>query len=199
MTDDGVDVVASIGGTSFTGVGDVVTATSGNMKGISLRFDAGATTVATVSGGLGDVTVSDQSLVFQIGANQNQTAKVAINKVNPDSLGFGLAGNQFASLNDINIDSAAKANDALAVVDAAINEITTQRGTLGAFQQNTLESTANNLRATLENTVSAESVVRDTDFAQEIADFTKAQVLVQAGTSILANANQTSQLVLSLL
>ena len=119
--------------------------------------------------------------------------------MNPDALGFGLAGNQFASLNDINIDSATKANDALAVVDAAINEITTQRGALGAFQQNTLASTANNLRATLENTVNAESVIRDTDFASEIANFTKAQVLVQAGTSILSNANQTSQLVLSLL
>jgi flagellin len=74
-----------------------------------------------------------------------------------------------------------------------------QRGDLGAFQQNTLESTANNLRATLENTVNAESVIRDTDFAEEIANFTKQQVLIQAGTSALANANQSSQLVLSLL
>ena len=73
------------------------------------------------------------------------------------------------------------------------------RRALGAFQQNTLESTANNLRATLENTVNAESVIRDTDFAEEIANFTRNQVLVQAGTSVLSSANQTPQLVLSLL
>jgi flagellin len=70
---------------------------------------------------------------------------------------------------------------------------------LGAFQQNKLESTAANLRTTLENTVNAESIIRDTDFADEIAEFTKQQVLVQAGTSILSSANQSSQLVLSLL
>ena len=95
--------------------------------------------------------------------------------------------------------SASKAQDTLAVVDAAINDVTNLRGTLGAFQANTLESTANNLRATLENTTNAESVIRDTDFASEIANFTKNQVLVQAGTAMLSNANQIPQLVLSLL
>ena len=67
------------------------------------------------------------------------------------------------------------------------------------FQANTLESTANNLRASLENTTAAESTIRDTDFAAETAAFTKNQVLIQAGTSVLQNANQTSQLVLALL
>ncbi|MFN9539549.1 MAG: flagellin [Planctomycetota bacterium] len=95
--------------------------------------------------------------------------------------------------------SASKAQDTLAVVDAAIDEISNLRGKLGAFQANTLESTANNLRATLENTVNAESVIRDTDFAQEISAFTNNQVLVQAGASVLSSANQSSQLVLSLL
>ena len=99
----------------------------------------------------------------------------------------------------IDVTSSAGAQDALGVIDGAIDEISNLRGTLGAFQQNTLESTANNLRATLENTVNAESVIRDTDFAEEIAEFTKQQVLVQAGTSVLASANQTPQLVHSLL
>ena len=61
-----------------------------------------------------------------------------------------------------------------------------------------LESTANNLRSTLENTTAAESVIRDTDFAQETANFTKDQVLMQVGTSVLSNANSISQLVLGL-
>ena len=80
-----------------------------------------------------------------------------------------------------------------------IVEVTNKRGDLGAFQSNTLESTANNLRATLENTVAAESVIRDTDFAAETANFTKAQVLMQVGTTVLQNANATSQLILNLL
>ena len=85
------------------------------------------------------------------------------------------------------------------MIDGAIDDITNLRGTLGAFQQNTLESTAANLRTTLENSINAESVIRDTDFAEEIANFTKNQVLLQAGTSVLGNANQLPQAVLSLL
>ena len=202
VTDAGVDVIGTIGGTSYTGSGNVLTASSGSAKGITVQFAAGTganatTTVAT--GAQGNVTATDNSLVFQIGANQNQTAKIAINKVNPDGLGIGVSNNQFNNLNEIDVTSASKAQDTLAVVDAAINEVTNLRGTLGAFQANTLESTANNLRATLENTTNAESVIRDTDFASEIANFTKGQVLVQAGTAMLSNANQIPQLVLSLL
>ena len=202
VTDAGVDVIGTIGGTSYTGSGNVLTASSGSAKGITVQFAAGTganatTTVAT--GAQGNVTATDNSLVFQIGANQNQTAKIAINKVNPDGLGIGVSNNQFNNLNEIDVTSASKAQDTLAVVDAAINDVTNLRGTLGAFQANTLESTANNLRATLENTTNAESVIRDTDFASEIANFTKGQVLVQAGTAMLSNANQIPQLVLSLL
>ncbi len=95
--------------------------------------------------------------------------------------------------------SADKAQDSLAVIDAAIDDITIHRGALVAFQKNTLEATANNLRATLENTVNAESVIRDTNFAEEISEFTKQQVLLQGGTSVLQNANQIPQLILGLL
>ena len=166
VTDAGVDVIGTIGGTSYTGSGNVLTASSGSAKGITVQFAAGTganatTTVAT--GAQGNVTATDNSLVFQIGANQNQTAKIAINKVNPDGLGIGVSNNQFNNLNEIDVTSASKAQDTLAVVDAAINDVTNLRGTLGAFQANTLESTANNLRATLENTTNAESVIRDTD------------------------------------
>ena len=200
QTDNGVDIVGTIGGTSFTGSGNILTADSGAAKGLSLQIAAdGSNATQTVTGANGSVSVTDNSLTFQIGPNQNQTASISIDKVNPNALGFGVNGNQFNNLNEIDITSAAKAQDSLGVIDAAIDDITNLRGTLGAFQQNTLESTANNLRATLENTVNAESVIRDTDFAEEIANFTKGQVLVQAGTSVLGNANQIPQLVLSLL
>ncbi len=201
ITDSGVNVVGTIGGTSFTGKGNVLTANLGAAQGltVSLAAASGASVNATVTGAQGNVTISDNSLVFQIGANQNQTASVLVDKVNPDSLGIAVNGNQFGSLADIDITSASKAQDALGVIDAAIDELTNARGRLGAFQQNTLESTANNLRATLENTVNAESVIRDTDFAEEIANFTKYQVLSQAGTSVLSSANQSASLILSLL
>ncbi|MEZ6130164.1 MAG: flagellin [Planctomycetaceae bacterium] len=201
LTDSGVDVQVTInGGSAVTGTGNQVTIDSGNAKGLTLNLAADSTNVVnSVTGAQGTVTVVDNSLVFQIGPNQNQTADITVNRVNPQSLGIGVAGNQFGNLNEIDVTSASKSQDALAVIDAAIDEITNQRGDLGAFQQNTLSSTANNLRTTLENTVNAESVIRDTDFAEEISNFTSNQVLVQAGTSVLGNANQIPQQILSLL
>ena len=198
--DTGVDVIGTINGTSFTGKGNVLTATSGSVKGLSVRLAADSTDIAkTVTGGQGNVTVVDNSLVFQIGANANQTAKVAIGRANADALGVGVSGNQFNSLNEIDVTSASKAQDALGVVDSAIDNVTNLRGALGAFQTNTLQATASNLQSTLENTVSAESVIRDTNFAEEIANLTKNQVLVQAGAAVLKTANQQPQLILSLL
>ena len=201
VTDTGIDIIGTIGGTSFTGVGNVLAATSGVAKGLTLKVGASTSwnAFSTVTGAQGNVTVSDNSLVFQIGANKDQTASIAVQKVNPNGLGLGVTGNQFLSLDEIEVTSASKAQDSLEVIDASIDDVTNLRGTLGAFQQNTLESTANSLRATLENTVNAESVIRDTDFAEEIANFTKGQVLVQAGAAMLQNANQIPQLVLSLL
>lgn len=200
LTDAGVDIVGTIGGTSFNGKGNVLTATSGSAKGLVVQLAAdSANATATVTGAQGNITAVDQSLVFQIGPNKDQTADITVGRVNPDSLGIGVTDNQFANLSEVDVTSAAKAQDSLGVIDAAIDDITNLRGALGAFQQNTLTATANNLRATLENTTNAESVIRDTDFAQEIAAFTQNQVLVQAGTSVLGNANQIPQLVLSLL
>ena len=199
QTDNGVDIIGTVGGTSFTGSGNVITADSGTAKGLSLQVDPSSDPTTTGTAATATISVTDNSLQFQIGPNQNQTASIAIDRINPVALGFGVTGNQFNNLNEIDVTSASKANDALGVIDSAIDDVTNLRGTLGAFQQNTLEATANNLRATLENTVNAESVIRDTDFAQEISDFTRNQVLVQAGTAALGNANQIPQLVLSLL
>lgn len=203
LTDSGSNIQITVdGGAAITGSGNAVTVNSGAAKGLSLQFATAAgaaNATATVTGAQGNVTTQNNALVFQIGANQNQTADIAIDRVNPVSLGVGVTGSQFSNLNEIDISSASKSQDALAVIDAAINDIATQRGALGAFQQNTLAATTNNLRATLENTVAAESIIRDTDFAQEISNFTSSNVLVQAGTSVLGNANQLTQGILSLL
>ena len=200
LTDTGVDIAGTFGGVAGSGAGNVLTATSGAAKGVSVSVGEDSSDLAdSVSGAQGNVTVTDNALTFQIGPNANQTVEIAIDSVNPTSLGRGVANNTFSNLNDITVTSATNAQDAIAVIDQAISDVTNMRGDLGAFQQNTLESTTNNLRSTLENSVNVESVIRDTDFAAEIANFTKQQVLVQAGTSTLASANQSSQLVLSLL
>jgi len=200
VQDSGANIAGTIGGNAATGSGNVLTGSAGASQGImvSIAEDA-ADLTSTVTGAQGNVTIADNSLIFQIGANQNQTVSISIDSVESTGLGIGVAGNQFTSLNDISVTSAAGAQDSIGVIDAAIDEISTLRGTLGAFQGNTLESTATNMRSTLENTVNAESVIRDTDFADEISKFTNSQVLVQAGASVLSSANQSSQLILSLL
>lgn len=199
QTDFGVNVEVTIGGNAYIGQGNVVSAIAGAEKGLTIAVAADATLVTTVTGAQGAIDITDESLAFQIGPNAGQNANIAISKAEASSLGIGEAGNQFANLGEIKVLSAAQSNDALGVIDSAIDTITNLRGELGAFQSNTLQATANNLRVTLENTVNAESVIRDTDFAQEISELTKQQILQQAGTSVLANANQVPQLVLSLL
>lgn len=203
QTDTGVDIAGTIGGLTASGSGNVLTAVSGAAKGLSVavKTDTAATNLVgnSFTGNVGTVTVTDNSLQFQIGPNAGQTAKVAIDNMATSALGLNVTGVQFSSLSQINVQTTSGANDAIKVIDQAIDDVTNLRGTLGAFQQNTLEATANNLRATLENTVAAESTIRDTDYAQEIANFTKQQILLQTGISVLANANQVPQLVLSLL
>lgn len=195
----GVNVEVTIGGNSYVGQGNVVTAARGAEKGLTISIAEDTTLVSTVTGLQGTVDVTDKSLAFQIGPNANQNAQIAIGKAESSSLGIGAPSNRFANLGEVKVLSAAQSNDALAVIDRAIDDITNLRGELGAFQQNTLQATANNLRVTLENTINAESVIRDTDFAQEVSEFTKQQVLQQAGASVLSSANQVPQLVLSLL
>ena len=90
-------------------------------------------------------------------------------------------------------------DEALRVIDAAIDEVTNLRGDLGAFQANTLESGLNSLRISQENLTAAESTIRDVDFAAESADFTRNNILVQSATAMLAQANQLPQNVLQLL
>ena len=86
----------------------------------------------------------------------------------------------------------------MALIQSAINQVSTQRSTLGALQ-NRLEHTINNLNTTSENTQAAESRIRDVDMATEMVEYSKNNILAQAGQSMLAQANQATQGVLSLL
>ena len=199
-TDQGVNIAGTIDGVAASGKGDTLTSVSGSSKGTVVRIgDLSTNAILTETGAQGNVSIQNNALVFQIGANQNQTAQIAVQSVKADALGVAVTGTKFNSLNEIDVTSFDNAQDALKVIDSAIDELSNIRGELGAFQSNTLESIANNMRSTLENTVNAESVIRDTDFAEEISKFTNNQILVQAGTSVLSSANQTSQSILSLL
>jgi flagellin len=150
------------------------------------------------NGGTETVNNIDQSLVFQIGANVGQTAKISLRNMAATSLGKNLASNTFANLSEIDVTTADGAQNAQAVIDAAINEVSTTRGTLGSFQKNTLESNLRNLRIAAQNLTASESMIRDTDMASEMSEFTKNQILVQAGMAMLGQANQIPQTVLSL-
>lgn len=150
------------------------------------------------TGGTETINNVDQSLVFQIGANVGQTAKIGIRNMSSGSLGRSIAGNSFTDLSEIDVTTASGAQDAQSVIDAAINEVSTLRGTLGSFQKNALESNLRNLRIAQQNLSASESSIRDTDMAAEMSTFVKNQILLQAGTSMLAQANQVPQVVLSL-
>jgi flagellin len=152
----------------------------------------------TSSGGTETVNNTDQSLVFQIGANVGQTESISLRNMSSTTLGKNLTANLYASLSELDVTTVQGAQDSQAIIDAAINEVTTTRGTLGSFQKNTLESNLRNLEVASQNLSASESAIRDTDMAMEMSKFTKDQILMQAGVAMLAQANQVPQVVLSL-
>lgn len=165
-------------------------------------FKAEFSSTLLANGGSTSFTLG-QGAVFQVGANALQQVAFTIEDTSSSELGRGVNA-KLSSLEDmISTKEGALVNgmttDALAVIDAAIDEVTNLRGRLGAFQSNALESGLNSLRVSYENLTAAESTIRDVDFAEESANFTRNQILVQASTSMLAQANQMPQNVLKLL
>ena len=125
---------------------------------------------------------------LQVGALSGQTIKISVTKMSASNIGVsGLA-----------VSSNVKAGEAMSKIQLAIQSVSSQRSKLGAIQ-NRLEHTINNLNTTSENTSAAESRIRDTDMASEMVEYSKNNILQQAGQSMLAQANQANQGVLSLL
>ncbi len=143
---------------------------------------------------------TNTSLTFQVGANGGETQAVALSDMRSATLGSGTLKINAIDLNGAANDGvgATTTTNALASIDAAIESVSTFRGKLGAAQ-NTFEHTVNNLNVAVENLSASESRIRDTDMAQEMMNFTRSQILSQAGTSMLAQANQAPQGVLALL
>ena len=135
-------------------------------------------------------TTKITSLDLQIGPTSAETLSIKGSTMTATALNLnGIASNMM---------TVKGANAAITKITSAINKVSAYRATLGA-KQNRLEHTINNLKVTSENVTSAESRIRDTDMASEMAAYTKNNVLVQAATSMLAQANQSGSSVLSLL
>jgi flagellin len=182
-----------------------VTATSVAGGGTALSLDIGgfaagqtfalsgtATGGATPASGFQALTSAAASGTggqFQVGANASETVSLTLSNMSASALGLtGL---------DISAGDASVAT-AITALDAAIGTVSTNRGTIGAMQ-NRFESMISNLQVTTENLAASESRIRDTDMAAEMVEFTKNQVLSQAGTAMLAQANQIPQGILSLI
>ena len=137
----------------------------------------------------------DSTMQFQIGANMDQNARVYIGTMTASALGLkGAQGGE----EQVTIASPEEANMTLGAVDAALTKVNKQRADLGAYQ-NRFEMAAKGVNIAAENTQAAESRIRDTDMASEMVEFTKNSILTQAGTAMLAQANNQSQTVLALL
>ena len=129
---------------------------------------------------------------LQVGALSGQAITISIAKLTTSGLSLGVNGSA------LKLSSFKSAGESMSMVQAAIDTISTQRANLGAVQ-NRLEHTIANLDTTSENTSASESRVRDTDMASEMVTYSKNNILAQAGQSMLAQANQSTQGVLSLL
>ena len=198
IRDDGQDIGAIINGVTARGKGKIASVANDALD-LSLTFsDSAAQTIATVDA----LTVTDGGAKFNIGptvdiGNQVRLGlgNVAARKLGTESAGFldALGSGKASNLVDGNLE------DAQEIITAAIDKVSSLRGRIGAFQKFTVGSAINALGVALENTTSAESLIRDTDFAKETANLTRSQILVQAATSAVGLATQSSQSVLSLL
>ncbi|MGB4183261.1 MAG: flagellin, partial [Dethiobacteria bacterium] len=178
---DGVDATLAAAGTygTYEAAGNRITFTDGDLKGLAF--------VLTADGGF-ELEITRNDLVLQIGANENQTMSLNIGSMTTAALGvYG-----------INLETSAAAGQAISIVDQAIYMVSSERAKLGAYQ-NRLEHTIANLGVSSENLTAAESRIRDVDMAEEMMAFTKNQILMQAGTAMLAQANIKPQSVLQLL
>ena len=201
---DTADAVTAVDTTKATSI-SVINATDKVKEQLKAANDIGAvdgkSTVtagtATADGTVeftiqkGHATVADTlSFNLHVGADADSTNKITVDIDAMSSAGLGIKG--------INVSTEQNATYSIDAIADAISQVSSQRSALGAVQ-NRLEHTINNLDNVVENTTSAESRIRDTDMAEEMVNYSKNNILAQAGQSMLAQANQSNQGVLSLL
>jgi flagellin len=207
-------VQASNSGANGGATSDSVKAANAEVTQLKEAINQIATTTQFNGTKLLDGTATSP-LTFQVGANKGETQDVKLVNVQSANLGSKDATGALdstktiANINFTGLDAtdpsgatadtnAITASDSIQVIDDAIKTVSSFRGDLGAAQ-NRFEHTIANLSVTSENLSASESRIRDADMAQEMLGFTRSQILTQAGTAMLAQANQSSQGVLSLL
>ncbi len=196
---DGVNATATINGTSATADGKKLTIRTAmldaelDLDGTAALSSADWSTTFGITGGGSDFALGSQ--VDAIGLESigiQNVATTALGNVDDGYLNTLKSGGDNALTSD-NLYTAQR------IVSSAIKDISKLRGRLGSFQKNTLETTINSLKVAKENLYSANSAIRDTDFATETSNMTRSQILVQASTSVLAQSNFAPQNVLALL
>jgi flagellin len=201
--DEGADVLALVNGNLALGDGLDVTLRTTTL-GLELSLTSGAAQTLNTPY---TFTITGGGATYQIGptVNTQQQIGFGIQAVTANNLGNSISGflSSVKSGGDNSLvkgsDAAEQARKASIILDNSIDQVSVLRGRLGAFERNTLQTTLRSSQIAVENLTSAESDVRDTDFAEETALLTRAQILQQAGTSTLAIANNAASSVLSLL
>jgi flagellin len=203
VDENGNGVTRDVGGDAVATVNGALTVGDGlNIKLNTTALDLELSLDETFGIGQTSFAITGGGALFQLGpqVTSNQQVNIGIQSVAASKLGDGDVG----FLNDLVTGGpstlvAGNARKASQIIERAIRQVAVLRGRLGAFEKNTLETNINSLSVALENVTASESSIRDADFAQETAALTRAQILTQAGTSVLATANSTPQSVLSLL
>lgn len=196
----GTDIQANINGQTAIGQG-----LNASVKTTQLDVSLSFTSTANVVNNTANVTITGGGSLFQIGQQADASGQIGlgIDGVNTARLG-GVAGKLYElgsgggkSLLDVGPN--VPASDLIDIIDQALNKVNTLRGRIGAIQKNVIDTNVATLGVALENITDARSQITDTDFAAETASLQKAQVLSQAGISVLTIANQVPQQVLALL
>ena len=186
----GISITANVGGIKgqISGLNISISDSKGNVKkSANAALDAFSETIRAQN------KSDDNAISLQVGANANQSIKVGLTDMRAEAL--GLKG---ADGTTLNISTQNKANAAINVLDNAIQKALDQQTTIGSVESR-LEYTSSNLTTASENVQASESTIRDADMAKEMTNYTKNNVLLQAAQSMLAQANQSSSNVLSLL
>jgi flagellin len=188
--ENAITLVAGKGGVfgQISGLNISVTDSEGNVKkSVNAAFDGFTESVRAMN------KSEDNAITLQVGAKANQAIKVGLTDMRSEAL--GLKGSDGTKLN---ISTQTKANAAINVLDNALQKALDQQTTIGSVESR-LSYTSSNLTTASENVQASESTIRDADMAKEMTEYTKNNVLLQAAQSMLAQANQSSSSVLSLL
>ncbi|WP_339728466.1 flagellin [uncultured Gimesia sp.] len=198
--DIGSDIVARINGQVAQGSG-----LKANIRSQQLDASFSFTAAANTTDNTASITITGGGSLFQIGQDVSAAGQVGIGieAVNTARLG-GVSGKLFelgsgGGKSLLDVGPSVPGSDLVNIIEEAVNRVSTLRGRLGAIQKNVIETNVSSLGVALENISEARSQIVDTDFAVETANLTKAQILNQAGISVLSIANQNPQQVLSLL